>query len=131
LTDEIQQELKLCHEFPGKLEQIQRYIRQSIKSWIHPVYMIGASHPQSNYANFTGAGKYIDGLVDDATWKKNHYLAVPTQVPIIDTDHLVSIRNPLTLLATAFPYPNWMRDIRDLRKNFNDIWIDPYPLIMH
>jgi len=126
-TQAVKHELALCQSFPQRLALIQDYVAEISANWHRPAFAIGAAHVQANYAIFSGAGRSLDGFVDDSEWKKGRHLSAPSPLPIISTEELIAIASPLTLVATAFPYPDWMEVIRKKREGRGDNWIQPYP----
>ena len=101
-------EIQLCRQFGKRWANFSARLQEHSANWHHPVAMIGASHPQTNYIHFTGLKGTIDLFVDDDQTKLNTYIPLSAATPIVTTNELHSSRPPATLLRGAFGYDEWM-----------------------
>jgi hypothetical protein len=120
-------EMALCRSFPQKLATIQMRMRLLSEQWTHPAYVIGGAHNQANFVLYNGIGDAVEAFVDDSEFKQGHFLSAPRPLPVITTENLLAKAGPVTLLATAFPFPDWMDRIRKAREGCGDNWVEPYP----
>lgn len=113
--------------FPQSFADIRSYAQKLVDASPEPVYVIGAGHCQVNYLLYTGIGNRVKALVDDAVWKSGKQTWIPMPCPVIPTEQLVRETSSCHILATGFPYPDWMQKIRVARKGRGDTWLEPYP----
>jgi SAM-dependent methyltransferase len=113
--------------FPQSFADIRSYARKLITASPKPIFVIGAGHCQVNYLLYTGIGHLVKALVDDAAWKLGKQTWVPMPCSVITTGQLISEESSCHILATGFPYPDWMENIQKARKGRGDIWLEPYP----
>lgn len=112
--------------FPQSFADIRSYAQKLVDASPEPVYVIGAGHCQVNYLLYTGIGNRVKALVDDAVWKSGKQTWIPMPCPVIPTEQLVRETSSCHILATGFPYPDWMQKIRVARKGRGDTWLQPY-----
>ena len=113
--------------FPQSFADIRSYAQKLINVSLNPVYVVGAGHCQVNYLLYTGIGNRVKALVDDAAWKSGKQTWVPMPCPVISTEQLINEESSCQILATAFPYPDWMEKMRKARNGRGDSWLEPYP----
>jgi SAM-dependent methyltransferase len=113
--------------FPQCFADIRSYAQKLITASPIPIFVIGAGHCQVNYLLYTGIGNRVKALVDDAVWKSGKQTWIPMPCPVIPTEQLVRETSSCHILATGFPYPDWMQKIRVARKGCGDTWLQPYP----
>ena len=113
--------------FAKSFADIRAYAQKLLSASPAQIYVIGAGHCQVNYLLYTGIGNRVKALVDDAAWKFGKQTWVPTPCPVISTDQLIKEESSCQILATGFPYPDWMEKIRKARKGRGDSWLEPYP----
>ena len=70
---------------------------------------MGASHPQTNYLIFSGAGTDVSILVDDDTEKAGHFAHTPKPTRILTTAEFLREEFPCGVLFTAFAHELWMK----------------------
>lgn len=101
-------EVALCREFEKRWKYFSSLLQASSANWPRPVYMLGASHPQTNFVHFTGIENSVDAFIDDNPAKSNLLIPLPKPVPIFPTAKL--LENPIsgTILRGAFGYDDWM-----------------------
>jgi|LakMenEpi03Aug12_release.lakeMendotaPanAssembly.Ray.scaffolds.fasta_scaffold01994_19 SAM-dependent methyltransferase len=113
--------------FAKSFADIRAYAEKLVSASPAQIYVIGAGHCQVNYLLYTGIGSCVKALVDDAAWKSGKQTWVPMPCPVISTEQLIKEESSCQILATGFPYPDWMEKIRKARKGRGDIWLEPYP----
>lgn len=113
--------------FPQCFADIRSYAQKLITASPIPIFVIGAGHCQVNYLLYTSIGQRVKALVDDAAWKFGKQTWVPMPCSVITTGQLISEESSCHILATGFPYPDWMENIQKARKGRGDIWLEPYP----
>lgn len=117
--------LALCENFRSRWEAYADFARRQVSTAQGPVFAVGASHPQSNFLNFSGLGLWIEALVDDDPMKAGRYVALPQPKPVITTASLVDSAGNGTVLMTAFGYPGWMNSIREQLAGRAVRFVDP------
>ena len=120
--------LELCCSFKDRWLIFSQKLLHEAQNWPRPIACLGASHPQSNYAIFTGIGKQINFFVDDDPDKMNTFVPLPQPVPVISTDQLLNGDSIGTLLLTAFGCEEWIEKIRRPLSKKGTLLIDPYSL---
>jgi len=113
--------------FPQSFADIRSYAQKLINASSKPFYVIGAGHCQVNYLLYTGIGNRVKALVDDAAWKLGRQTWVPIPCAVISTEQLIKDESSCQILASGFPYPDWMEKIQTARKGRGDKWLEPYP----
>ena len=121
-------DLSFCHSFKDRWLNLSRLLQKAAQGWPRPIACLGASHPQSNFAIFTGIGAQIDFLVDDDPDKINSFVPLPQQTPVISTEQLLDIDSVGTLLLTAFGCEDWIEKLRRPLSKKGTRLIDPYPI---
>jgi len=77
-----------------------------------PLFVIGASHSQTNLVNYTEVGQYIDFFIDDDPAKSGFYAPVfDTRNTIITSKQFESFPLGGTLLKTGFGYEKWTKKL--------------------
>jgi len=101
-----------------------------VKKLIRPIFVIGASHSQTNFIHFSGLDIYIDYLIDDDASKIGKFAVLkknPKRI-ISSADFKKSNKNG-SLIKTGFGYVNWTSKLcLHAQKNNMDI-LDPKKLI--
>jgi len=101
-------EIQLCREFEKRWKAFSSRLQVEAASWPRPVYMLGASHPQTNFIHFTGLESSIDAFIDDNPAKANLLIPLASPVPILPASKLLEGPAPGTILRGAFGYEEWM-----------------------
>ena len=101
-------EIQLCREFEKRWKAFSSRLQADSASWPRPVYMLGASHPQTNFVHFTGLESSIDAFIDDNPAKANLLVPLAHPVPIFPASKLLEGPAPGTILRGAFGYEDWM-----------------------
>jgi len=101
-------EIQLCREFEECWKAFSARLQVDSASWPRPVYMLGASHPQTNFVHFTGLESSIDAFIDDNPAKANLLVPLAHPVPIFPASKLLEGPAPGTILRGAFGYEDWM-----------------------
>jgi len=101
-------EIQLCREFEERWKAFSSRLQADSASWPRPVYMLGASHPQTNFVHFTGLESSIDACIDDNPAKANLLIPLAHPVPIFPASKLLNSPAPGTILRSAFGYEDWM-----------------------
>jgi SAM-dependent methyltransferase len=101
-------EIQLCREFEKRWKAFSSRLQVEAASWPRPVYILGASHPQTNFVHFTGLENSIDAFIDDNPAKANLLIPLARPVPILPAPKLLEGPAPGTILRGAFGYEDWM-----------------------
>ena len=101
-------EIQLCREFEERWKAFSSRLQADSSSWPRPVYMLGASHPQTNFIHFTGLENSIDAFIDDNPAKVNLLIPLARSVPIFPASKLLEGPAPGTIIRGAFGYEDWM-----------------------
>lgn len=101
-------EIQLCREFEARWKTFSSRLQVEAASWPRPVYMLGASHPQTNFIHFTGLENSIDAFIDDNPAKANLLIPLERPVPIFPASKLLDYPAPGTIIRGAFGYDDWM-----------------------
>ena len=101
-------EIQLCREFGARWEAFSSRLQAASVSWPRPVYILGASHPQTNFIHFTGLENSIDAFIDDNPAKAKLLIPLAHPVPIFPASKLLEGPTPGTILRGAFGYEEWM-----------------------
>lgn len=123
-----QNDIENCHSFKERWLKLSWSLQKAALNWPRPIGCMGASHPQSNYAIFTGLGAQIDFLVDDDPDKINSFVPLPQPTPVISTEQLLDGDSVGTLLLTAFGCDDWIDKLRRPLSEKGTRLIDPYPI---
>jgi SAM-dependent methyltransferase len=100
--------IQLCREFEARWKVFSYRLQVEAASWSRPLYMLGASHPQTNFIHFTGLKNSIDAFIDDNPAKVNLLIPLARPVPIFPASKLLEGPAPGTILRGAFGYEEWM-----------------------
>lgn len=100
--------------FFQKLETIKRNVANTYAKYPKPIYMIGASHPQTNYINLLNIADYIDYMIDDDDFKISKIPAtLNVKIQVISTEHFINSASHGTLILSGFGYPEWSNYIKE------------------
>lgn len=81
---------------------------EALRTAPRPLYLIGASHPQHNFANYTRIGALVDYFIDDDPAKIGRFPPVAGGLPsVISTAQFEATARAGTVLKTGFGYPQW------------------------
>jgi SAM-dependent methyltransferase len=101
-------EISLCREFEQRWKEFSSRLRAASAQWPRPVYILGASHPQTNFILFTGLENSIDAFLDDNPAKASLLIPLARPVPIFPSSNLIESAKTGTILRGAFGYEEWM-----------------------
>lgn len=118
--------LEDCRLFKERWLQLKQGLNKALINWPRPIGCMGASHPQSNYAIFTGLGAHIDFLADDDPDKISTFVPLPQPISVISTEQLLNGKPVGTLILTAFGCEDWIEKIRRPLSERGTNLIDPY-----
>lgn len=119
-------EAAVWKEFAHRFGNVTEQIKGAVLTAPRPVYMIGASHPQSNFVNYMDLGEAIDFMIDDDPNKIGRLPPVNSRsIRIISTDDFSREAQTGTLLSTAFGYPDWTRKLSELALSKGIRIVDP------
>lgn len=83
-------------------------LEAAVKVAPRPLYLIGGSHSQYNFANYAGIGPLVDRFIDDDAAKIGRFPPVEGGSPsIISTAQFEASARGGTVLKTGFGYPKW------------------------
>lgn len=119
-------ERNVLASFSSNFKSKRKELIQSIRAQSAGVIVLGAGHPQTNFVLASGIGKWVSYFVDDAPEKKGRLVAAPRWKKVISTEQFCNDPKKYLILATAFPYPDWMEKIRKRRRLFGDSWLFPF-----
>lgn len=128
LPKECQEIVLACRRFARTWAGFSQTMLQQARKWPKPVVAMGASHPQTNYLNFTGLSAQVDQLVDDDPVKAGHFAPCLPVLPIITTKELMEGTLPGTLLRLAFGCNGWMDPICRELECRGVLIQEPYPI---
>lgn len=118
--------VELCKGFKERWAIYSDTILAKLAVAPKPIVAFGASHPQSNFLLYTGAGGCVDYIIDDDPFKYGKYVVVPMPVPILSTNRFLDNIVPGTILRTAFGYEGWMDKVCRSFDGKGVLIIDPY-----
>lgn len=119
-------EANLWKEFSNRFCTLSNQIKKAICTAPKPIYIIGASHPQSNFVNFLNLGLSVDFMIDDDLAKVGKLPPINSHcVQIISSDDFLRHDQGGTLVLTAFGYLNWARQLSDIALSKGMSIIDP------
>ena len=101
-------DVNLCDSFKERWIHLTNQFMSLLNKCKKPIAMFGASHPQANFLLYTGAGRYVDFLIDDDSFKIGRYLPCPHPILIISTAQILDRMRHGTVIRGAFGYENWM-----------------------
>lgn len=108
---DMSKRLKTCAEFSKRWDDVRKKVMEAVRSSPRPLVALGASHPQSNFLNFSGISPWIDSAIDDDPAKAGLWLPLKGKsIPIFPSNRLKEVVTGGTLLLTAFGYPQWMEE---------------------
>ena len=101
-----------------------------VKKIPRPIFVIGASHSQTNFINFSGLYNFVDFLIDDDSFKSGKFAALKKNPKkIISTKEFEAINTEGSIIKTGFGYKKWTaRLCIHAQKNNMEI-LDPKNLI--
>ncbi len=83
-------------------------LQAAVKVAPRPLYLIGGSHSQYNFANYAGIGALVDRFIDDDGAKIGRFPPVAEGSPsIISTAQFEASARGGSVLRTGFGYPKW------------------------
>jgi SAM-dependent methyltransferase len=98
----------LWQELPAKWLAYRRQLAGAVRAAPRPLYLIGASHPQCNFANYFGIGLLVDHFIDDDPVKIGRFPSIAEgRASIISTADFEATARSGTVLKTGFGYPQW------------------------
>ena len=98
--------------FAGMLEAYRAAMIGAFKAAPRPVYLIGASHSQSNFANYLEVAGFVDYLIDDDPYKAGRLAPLRSDGgSIITTAAFLASATRGTVVRSGFGYPGWMDKI--------------------
>ncbi len=101
--------LALCAHFDARWQAKRESLLALVAASPSPRVAMGASHPQTNFLNFSGISALIDCAIDDDPLKCGRWLPLGSRtVPIFPSTELSQRVANGTLLLTGFGYPQWM-----------------------
>jgi SAM-dependent methyltransferase len=105
-------------------------LEAAVRSAPRPVYLIGGSHSQYNFANYAGIGTLVDNLIDDDATKVGRYPPVAGGQPsIISTAQFEAAARSGTVLKTGFGYPKWTARIEAHAAQHGMRMLDPHDFL--
>lgn len=99
-------------EFGQRIEYLRARLGGVIRAAEQPVHLIGASHPQTNFANILGIGPNVRTMIDDDLGKRGNTVTMcGGRSSVISTDQFLHRAGPGMVVSTGFGYPDWSRRI--------------------
>jgi 2-polyprenyl-3-methyl-5-hydroxy-6-metoxy-1,4-benzoquinol methylase len=108
IPDSCAEDIRFCEALESRWRALSRYMAGVLSRAHKPIGMIGAAHPQSNYAIFAGLSSNIDFLVDDDPQKAGRYVPLPQPVKVLSSADFLDTKMAATMLRTAFGCDEWM-----------------------
>jgi len=100
--------LALWRKFGDAWTAYRAALSDVLRSAPRPLYLVGASHRQYNFATYAGLGPLVDHFVDDDAAKAGRIPPVAGGgAAVISTAQFESSARAGTVLLTAFGYPKW------------------------
>lgn len=101
-------EAELWHGFVRRFEAGSARMKAVLKDAAHPVYLIGASHPQCNFVNYLDLGDFVDAMIDDDPIKHGKLPAIRSdRTRVVSSADFMTGTSGGTLLMTGFGYSGW------------------------
>lgn len=108
---DMRERVKTCANLSRRWEVVREKVLEIVRTCPRPLVALGASHPQSNFLNFSGVSPWVDMAIDDDPAKVGLWLPLKGKnVPIVPSSQLKEVVTGGTLLLTAFGYPQWMEE---------------------
>jgi SAM-dependent methyltransferase len=105
-------------------------IEAAVRAAPRPLYFIGGSHSQYNFANYAGIGALVDKMIDDDATKAGRYPPVAGGQPsIISTAQFEAAARSGTVLKTGFGYPKWTARIEAHAAQHGMRVLDPHDFL--
>lgn len=106
--------ITLWRGLPLAWDAYRRRLAEALGRASRPLYLIGASHPQCNFANYARIGALVNYCIDDDPTKVGRFPPVAGSHPtIISTEQFEATARAGTVLNTGFGYPEWSARICD------------------
>jgi SAM-dependent methyltransferase len=121
----VSSSVELCQRFAKRWQAYCEDAWARLGGTRREVYAVGASHPQSNYLNFSGLGARITALVDDDPVKIGRYVPLPQPTRVLSTASFCERADDAVVLLTAFGYRGWMSEVRRRLASKRIEFIDP------
>ena len=120
------QGLIMWKNFIHSVETFLDNVKRKLEKAKQPLYFIGASHPQCNYANYFSVGHLIGYMIDDDPAKVGKIPPIrDTSATIISTENFINDAKDGTVVTTGFGYKKWTKKICQEAKKKNMDVIDP------
>ncbi|HZE96153.1 MAG TPA: methyltransferase domain-containing protein [Planctomycetota bacterium] len=88
--------------------KVRENLIDAVRSGPRPLYLLGASHRQSNFANYAGLGPLVEHFIDDDAAKVGLFPPVAgSAASVLSTAQFEAKARAGTVLLTAFGYPEW------------------------
>ena len=105
----------LWQSLPARLDKFKTGFTQALSKAPGPVYVVGASHSQTNLVNYAGLGKMVDFFIDDDPAKVGLFPPVlEARNAIISSAQFEASTKGGTLLKTGFGYEKWTQKLCSL-----------------
>ena len=124
-------QVEACRTFRSRWQTLSADVRRAFQGWKPPIALLGASHPQINFCLFTGAGPWVDLLVDDDQAKCGLWAPLPNPTPIVSTAQLLDGPPPATIVFSAFGCDSWIQRVRQELEPKGVACREPYPFQDH
>jgi hypothetical protein len=118
--------VSLWQALPAKWSECRRRFAAAVQLAPRPLYLIGASHPQCNFANYCGIGALLDYFIDDDPAKVGRFPPVAgSHGAIISTAEFEATARSGTVVKTGFGYPRWTARICEGAQRHGMETLDP------
>jgi hypothetical protein len=124
--------VEMWQSLPDRWNIFKQSLTHALLNLSGPIYVIGASHSQTNFVNYTGIGKDVDFFIDDDPAKVGLFPPVnDIRNPIISTVEFESTADCGTLLLTGYGYKNWTEKLCSIAKAKGIKILDPKDFILN
>jgi hypothetical protein len=124
--------LAMWQTLPHRWNRFKEVLTHALINLPKPIYVIGASHPQTNFVNYTGIGKFVDIFIDDDPAKVGLFPSVnDIRNAIISTNEFESIADSGALLLTGYGYKNWTEKLSSIALSKGMTILDPKNFIIN
>lgn len=118
--------VKAWRECKLRWGRFKQSLASAIEAAEHPLYVIGASHSQTNLVNYLDVGGCIDFFIDDDEKKIGRFPAVVgSNAAVITTDEFERKSTGGTIIDFGFGYTAWVKRLTTHARNKQIAVIDP------
>lgn len=129
-SEEAPAVVALWREFAADWKAYRSRLIVALTRAPHPLYLLGASHRQYNFANYAHIGALVDYFIDDDPAKIGRSPPLAGGHPsIISTAEFEATARAGTVLKTSFGYPQWTARVCEHAASQGMGTVDPHELV--